>query len=382
MGSQLYSSSNMGLGLSQLNTQIPSLPEQNQPSTDLLRLGGTGGRVHFDHFVPPTNRSSLLSPTASSTFFLGGHNQDFQESQSHHPLLPNKPFHGLMQLPHELQNSTATSSSAAAASVGNLFNLGFFSTGSSSSKISSSNEASHQNPHLMVSEQFSSRSANAEQAALLHRNLMRDDHMGSGESSLYDASVQSESVFPQISATALLQKAAQIGATTSSSGSFLLRGFESSYSSSSATPTTNYRANFGSTSERESMRTQIESETRLQHLMNSLADGNVGIDVMSSGAEAAFRGSCTGGGHEEVTAFGGFNTSLCNMDEAKLSRNLSSMGRMAGSDRLTRDFLGIGSMVRSMGGGMSQREPHHGIDVAYSEMKSGSTSRPFEGHNL
>lgn len=84
-----------------------------------------------------------------------------------------------------------------------------------------------------------------------------------------------------------------------------------------------------------------ENESNLQDLMNSF-----------------------GGGSSSIFGFGGgFNAnrgSLERIEEAKLQQNVAGSS-MGGSDRLTRDFLGVGEIVRSMSGGFSQREQqnHH-----------------------
>ncbi|KAK1272544.1 Zinc finger protein MAGPIE [Acorus gramineus] len=406
VGSHLYGSHNMGLNLSQVSSQISSLQDhQSHPSSDLLRLGGSGGGgggSQFDHLIPPSNPSSFRQSQPSSAFYLGSSNQDFHdEPQSHQSLLQNKPFHGLMQLP-DLHTNPNNSSTAAAAAATNLFNLSFFSNSTNNTNANNANNNNSSNSNnsgqiLMQDHQFgtTNNGGGGEAATLFAGSLMGGDHhMGQGGvSSLFNTSVQNDSVLPQMSATALLQKAAQMGATTSGNGggSSLLRGFGSSSSSNlkpERPPQMPMNFNRGSFNSGSEIRSQMENETHFQDLMNSLANGS--SNIFGGGGGGGGGGVPGYGGHEHETGFGMFNhhhhhnTSLSSMDEqAKLHRSLSTATSMGGSDRLTRDFLGVGGMVRSVGGGMPPQRDHHGIDIGSLDSEMNSAARSFTaGKNL
>ncbi|TYH84111.1 hypothetical protein ES332_D02G176600v1 [Gossypium tomentosum] len=351
----------MSLGLSHVGSQIPPLQDQNQvqPSSNLLRLGSTSGAVKFDHLISPSNPSSLQNMPSSMFFMAEAANQGFhQDHQSHHGhgLYPNKPLHGLMQLP-DLQGSTNNSPTSS-----NFFNLGFFSNTSATSSISTSEIGGGQGPALFPS------------------NM--GDEVGSGMSSLCTTSMQHENISPHMSATALLQKAAQIGSTTSNNTtSTLLRGLGSSLSGGTKSDRPVFSPNFGSNFEggngSETLRSHMEDDSNLQGLMNSLA---------ANGNSSIFDG---GPSHGQDNNFGGFNGSgltlepqssnanFCNVNEAKLHQNLAA--GIGGTDKLTLDFLGVGGMVGNISGGFSQRE-QHGINISSLEPDMKSSVQPNTEH--
>ncbi|XP_043808125.1 protein indeterminate-domain 5, chloroplastic isoform X2 [Manihot esculenta] len=352
IGTHLYGNNNMGIGLSQVGSQISSLQDQNHPTSNMLRLGSTGA-AKFEHIIPPSNSSSL-STMPSSAFFMSDANQGS---------FPNKSLHGLMQLP-DLQSSTDNSSTT------NLFNLGFFpSNATAPNRMNDSDNANSStvttnlvNSRFLNSNPFHNGNGGQGTTTLFANNM--GDHVGSaGISSLYSNSMQQENITPHMSATALLQKASQMGSTTSSNNPNLLRSLGSSPSTgikSDRSPlvSTNFGSNsFGDATVGEvGLGIQMESDNQLQGLMNSLANGGSSI---------------FGGGHGQDNSFGGFtsggvsleqhhnSTKFRNVEEAKLHQSLG-----VGSDKLTLDFLGVGGMVRSIGGGQ------HGINLSSLDSQS------------
>ncbi|KAJ6401725.1 hypothetical protein OIU84_013897 [Salix udensis] len=306
-GSHLYGSSNMTLGSSQGATQISSLQDHSNQSTDVLRLGGGVRPGQFDHLFPPSIGSSSFRPPQqmpSSSFFMQETSQNYHdENQSHEQeLLQNKPFHhGLMQFA-DIHNTTSNPPSA-----GNLFNLSFLSSSSTTNSNNANNPNNLPTSGLQISDHF---------------NNQNDVGGGSEGTNNFSNNVMGCS-----------------------------NGFHFN-----------------------------DSENNLHELMNSFSPGNPSI---------------FGSGHAQENPYGGYianrtsldqekqphgrNFSNMNMDEAKLHQSLNA-SNIGGSDRLTRDFLGVGpQMVRSMSGssGFSQREKqqqqqrqHHGMDMGDSSLDS------------
>ncbi|XP_057424878.1 protein indeterminate-domain 4, chloroplastic-like isoform X2 [Lotus japonicus] len=359
LGTNLYGTptNHMTLGLSQIGTQISQqLQNHNQNATNNNTLRLTGA-AKFEHLIPSLNQSSSFgvqhSPQQSipsSAFFMTEPNQTFDQ-EPHQGPFSNKNLNGLMQLP-DLQGNNNTNSN----SPSNLFNLSFF-------------------PNSTMMDQFNNHQGTTSLYMNNNNNnpIISDHHQvgNSGlSSSLFGNSLQHENMSsPHMSATALLQKAAQMGSTATTTkgaggSSILIRGMSTSsstYNNNDSRSDTerdlvsdNNIATFGSDQRRGEgvnviMRTNMENDRRNLHglMINSITNGN--------------------------------NTSIFgNMQgNEKLPQNLDlSFG---GSDKLTLDFLGVGGMMRNINSGgehQQQRvmDPHDLKSAQSTQLHFGSST--------
>jgi hypothetical protein len=235
-------------------------------------------------FIPQSSNPNFLIQSASSQGMLNttpnNNNQSFMNQ------------HGLIQF-DPVDNINLKSSGT----NNSFFNLGFFQENTKNSETSL--------PSLYSTD------------VLVHH---REENLNAGSN---------------VSATALLQKATQMGSVTSNDPSALFRGLASSSNSSSVIAN-----HFGGGRIMEN-----DNNGNLQGLMNSLAAVN-------------------GGGGSGGSIF-----------DVQFGDN----GNMSGSDKLTLDFLGVGGMVRNVnrgGGGGGRGSARGGVSLD-GEAKFPEQNYPF-----
>lgn len=323
MGNQLYGSSTMPLALAQ--------------SSDPLRLG-SARTAQFDHILPPPPLigSPSFRPSQqtmhSSSFFIPDHesnqNQNYHLDQQQ-GLVQNEPlFQGLIQL-SDINNNHKSSRRNNSPSGSTLFNLSFLSgSGTNSSNNNNSSFPEHFN-NAGSNNLFSIMGDH-----IHHQTSSTTTTTTTSAPSLFSTSLQSNSsIIPHMSATALLQKAAQMGATSSNNNvnttaSSLLRSFGSSTTTTSSSNRPLSAANYGSI---------FGGNNNLQDMMNSFA-------------------AATASGNSSIFASGSSSTGFEAYDHSINRDPKLQTVNIGGSDNLTRDFLGVGQIMRSMSGGVSHRE--------------------------